>query len=39
VSGRTWETRWVQIFALDSGRLRRWEAYFDTAAAVETDRT
>ena len=33
-TGRTWETRWVHIFRVEGGRLQRWEAFFDTAAAL-----
>jgi ketosteroid isomerase-like protein len=33
-SGREWSTRFVHALAITDGRLRRWEAFFDTAAAV-----
>ena len=34
VTGRPWETRWVHAFEVDGGRIKRWEAFFDTAAAI-----
>jgi len=33
-TGRTWETRWVHVFNVVGDRIRRWDGYFDTAAAV-----
>jgi uncharacterized protein len=38
VTGRTWSTRWVHAHEVRDGRIQRWEAYFDTAAAVEAHR-
>ena len=37
-TGRTWETRWVHAFEVENGTIQRWEAYFDTAAALEAHR-
>jgi ketosteroid isomerase-like protein len=31
----TWSTRFVHVLTFDEGLLARWEAFFDTAAAVE----
>ena len=33
-SDQAWETRWVHRFDVGGGQIRRWEAFFDTAAAV-----
>ena len=38
ITGRTWTTRWVHAFEVHDGRIHRWEAYFDTAAAIEAHR-
>ena len=38
LTGRTWQTGWVHVFQVDDGALRRWQAYFDTAAAIEAHR-
>ena len=32
--GREWSTEFVHELTITDGRLRRWEAFFDTAAAV-----
>jgi len=37
-TGRTWTTRWVHAFEVSGDRIQRWEAYFDTAAALEAHR-
>lgn len=37
-SGRTWSTRFVHVLTLEGGRLGRWQAFFDSAAAVEAHR-
>jgi ketosteroid isomerase-like protein len=37
-TGRTWATNWVHAFDVVHGRVQRWEAYFDTAAAIEAHR-
>jgi ketosteroid isomerase-like protein len=34
-TGTPWSTRFVHLLTFDDGLLQRWEAYFDTAAAVE----
>jgi uncharacterized protein len=33
-SGREWSTRFVHHLTISDGLLRRWEAFFDTAAAI-----
>jgi uncharacterized protein len=33
-TGRVWETDWVHVFDVGDGLIRRWQGYFDTAAAV-----
>jgi len=33
-SGGQWSTEFVHCLTITDGRLRRWEAFFDTAAAV-----
>jgi ketosteroid isomerase-like protein len=33
--GTEWSTEFVHILEIVDGRLRRWEAFFDTAAAIE----
>ena len=38
ITGRTWTTRWVHAFEVHDGRIHRWEAYFDSAAAIEAHR-
>ena len=38
VTGRTWATNWVHAFDVVDDRVERWEAYFDTSAAVEAHR-
>lgn len=30
-----WSTRFVHVLRFSRGRLRRWDAYFDTAAAID----
>lgn len=37
-SGRTWETSFVHALSMKAGRLERWQAYFDSAVAVEAHR-
>lgn len=37
-SGRTWETRFVHALTVREARLQRWDAYFDSAVAVEAHR-
>jgi uncharacterized protein len=37
-SGREWETRFVHVLTVRDGHLVRFEAHFDTAAAVEAHR-
>ena len=32
---RTWSTRFVHVLSFDDGLLERWEAFFDTATAVQ----
>ena len=32
--GGEWSTRFVHLLTITDGQLRRWEAFFDTAAAV-----
>jgi uncharacterized protein len=34
-TGRTWATDFVHILTVADDRLRRWESYFDTAAALD----
>lgn len=34
-AGAEWSTPFVHLLTIRDGRLRRWEAFFDTAAAVE----
>jgi len=34
-TGRQWETRWVHAFTVVGGKIDSWDAFFDTAAAVE----
>lgn len=34
-TGAQWETRFVHVITVDQGMWRRFEAYFDTAAALE----
>jgi ketosteroid isomerase-like protein len=38
VTGRSWSTRWVHAFDVADSRIHRWEAYFDTAAALDAHR-
>lgn len=38
-TGATWSTTFAHVLTISSGRLLRWEAYFDTAAAVRAHRT
>lgn len=38
-TGRTWETRFIHALTIRDDRLQRWEAYFDSAVAVEAHRT
>lgn len=33
-TGREWSTPFVHVLTIVDGRLHRWEAFFDTAAAV-----
>jgi hypothetical protein len=33
-TGRIWETDWVHVFKVGDGLIRRWQGYFDTAAAA-----
>lgn len=33
-----WSTRFVHLLTFDAGLLERWEAFFDTSAAVEAHR-
>jgi ketosteroid isomerase-like protein len=37
-TGRIWETRFVHAFTIRAGKVQTFEAYFDTAAAVEAYR-
>ena len=37
-SGHEWETRFAHVLDVAGGRLRSFEAFFDTAAAVEAHR-
>jgi len=37
-SGHSWQTDFVHAMTVDGGQLRRFEAYFDTAAAVTAHR-
>jgi ketosteroid isomerase-like protein len=37
-AGRTWQTPWIHLFDVVAGHIRRWEAFFDTAAALEAHR-
>lgn len=39
LTGREWTTKFVHQLTIDVGRLRRWEAFFDTAIAVHAHRT
>lgn len=34
-TGREWSTRFVHLLTVEEGRLKAWEAFFDTAAAIE----
>lgn len=36
--GRIWDTRFVHVVTFRDGNIQRFEAYFDTAAAVEARR-
>lgn len=36
--GRVWSTRFVHALTVVEGELMRWEAFFDSAAAVEAHR-
>lgn len=37
--GRVWSTSFVHALTIMGGQLQRWEAFFDSAAAVEAHRT
>lgn len=37
-TGRVWETNFVHVATVGQGQVQRFEAYFDTAAAVEARR-
>lgn len=34
LTGAVWETDWIHLFGVRDGRIRRWQAIFDSAAAV-----
>ncbi len=34
-TGREWSTRFVHVMTVADGKLRRWEAHFDTSAALD----
>lgn len=37
-AGRPWTTEFVHAFTIQDGRIRRFQAFFDTAAALEAHR-
>jgi ketosteroid isomerase-like protein len=37
-TGRTWETDWVHVFDVRDERIDRWQAFFDTGAALAAHR-
>jgi ketosteroid isomerase-like protein len=37
-TGRSWGTDFVHAFRVTDGRIDRWQAFFDTSAAVEAHR-
>lgn len=34
-TGREWSTRFVHVLTVRKSKIRRWESFFDTAAALE----
>jgi uncharacterized protein len=34
ITGVVWETDWIHLFDIGDGHIRRWQAFFDSAAAV-----
>lgn len=34
-SGREWSTRFVHVMTVTDAKLRRWESFFDTSAALD----